>query len=120
MKRILPLILLGLTSLATACDDSSQPAARDRAVEAVCDRFKACGAIRPSGGSYVSDESCRVDQAGHWERLWPPQDCDGKIDPAQLDLCIQTINLAECGEALDIANILLVKCPKSKVCTGRP
>jgi len=114
-----PLFLFFAFATVAACDDgSSQPAARDRAVDAVCARFSACGEVGGSGDAYASMESCRVDQASVWEKLWPPQECDGRIDPEQLDLCINAINAAECGEGLDVLNVLLNKCPKSKVCSA--
>lgn len=120
MKRMASSVLIALCSLNfVACeDDTSQPNARDRAVDAACARFEQCGAIRPSGGSYVSNESCRIDQARIWEGQWPPGECDGRIDGTQLDLCINAIDAAECGEALDILNIVFNKCPKSKICAG--
>ena len=119
MKWPLAALLLGLCSLAAACeDDSSQANARDRAVSAACKRYDQCGAIRPKGGEYVSMENCRVEQSGAWERQWPPAECDGRVDAQQLELCINSIEAAECGEALDILNIIFNKCAKSKVCAG--
>jgi hypothetical protein len=59
-----------------------------------------------------------VKQQSYWQRAWPPQSCDGHIDAAQLDTCLSTIRAADCGNALDLANIAINKCPSSKVCGG--
>lgn len=86
----------------------------------MCERRSACGEVGSGDTTYASMESCRVDQASNWERIWPPQDCDGRIDPDQLDLCTNAIDAAECGGSLDVLNILLNKCPKKKVFAASP
>jgi hypothetical protein len=115
-----PLALVaGLLFSLAACDDSSQPAARDRTAAAVCARYNACGQVGP-GKMYASAESCDIDQRAAWEKMWPAEECDGRIDPVQLDICLQSINAAECMNGLDVLNILVNKCPKSKVCAATP
>ena len=120
MNRVLALIFLPLIFLAGCDDSSSQPAARERVVEASCKRLNECGKVKPKDGIYTSMENCRVLQASAWESNWPPLECDNRIDPDQLDLCVAAINQADCGAGLDLLNILVTKCPKEKICAGVP
>lgn len=101
-----------------ACDDdsSTQPVARDLAVEASCDRVQACGEIGV-GKNYESRDACDVQLSSTWQNLWPPAECDGRIDNAMLDVCLKSISLAECSNALDLLNIFANKCAKAKVCS---
>lgn len=112
---VFSLTCLGMLS---SCGDSaSQTAARDRAVQASCDRVAACGDIGV-GKTYASRDACNVKLSSTWQDIWPPADCDGRIDPAMLDVCLQAINQAECNNALDLLNIFANKCAKAKICSA--
>jgi len=109
-------LLMCLGTLASCSDSSSQPAARDRAVQASCDQVAACGDIG-AGKTYLSRDACDVKLRSTWQDLWPPADCDGHVDPAMLDLCLQAIQASECNNALDLLNIFANKCAKAKICS---
>lgn len=103
---------------ASACgNDSSQSAARERTARASCDRLTACGEVGP-GKSYESRDACDVKMNSLWQDILPPAECDGRINSEQLDVCLQSIELAECGNALDLLNIFGNKCAKGKLCSS--
>jgi hypothetical protein len=109
---------------ALACSGSDSPqgtppdqgSARNSAAAASCDKAAACNAIG-AGRVYESRDQCDVRQKATWDALWDAKTCDGHIDPAQYSLCISSIYASECGNGLDLANVLLNKCPANKVCS---
>jgi len=114
---------LVLGGLALACGGSSssgpaggsQDTARDQAVAASCNKARQCNQIGDNK-TYASDKVCDANQTTFWQQAWPAKDCDGHIDAQQLQLCLDTINAAECGNTGDLLNIIANKCPATKVC----
>ena len=106
-----------VAGLCAGCgSDSSQAAARERTARASCERLTACGEVGP-GKAYESRDACDVKMNSLWQDILPPDECDGRISSEQLDLCLQAIDVAECGNALDLLNIFGNKCAKSKLCS---
>jgi len=123
-KRGLPLsvivMALGVVGLgpATGCgSDHSQAGARDAVTEATCDWYMGCGEIG-AGKTHATRDSCEVQVRASWDSAWPVEACDGKINTAQLDVCLNAIAATECGNGLDVLNTLVNKCPQDKVCSG--
>jgi hypothetical protein len=110
-------LALGCGSSTDSGPQSTQPASRDEAARATCSKLSECNEIGP-GKTYESADQCTVKQRANWDTLWPPQDCDGKIDQTAYNNCLDEIRRAECGNSVDLANIVLNKCAKAKVCSG--
>ncbi len=98
---------------------STQVSARDGAASKACDQFAHCDQIGP-GKTYDSADQCDVKQRSFWDSQWPVATCDGKIDPTEYDKCLTTISTASCGSAVDLANVVLVKCSSGTVCSAGP
>jgi len=90
----------------------SRESARDQATTATCARFNQCAAF-PSA-AYPSEEACELDWRNRWEMLWPAATCDGKIDQAGFQLCMNAISSTACN-GLDLA-VTLGKCGAMNVC----
>ena len=117
---VAPVALAAIGALGCSSDNNapatqSQIGARNMAAAASCDRAAACSDIGP-GKTYETRDQCSVKQTNAWDTIWPPRTCDGHFDTSQLDVCLASIRASECGNALDLANVLLNKCPSSKVC----
>jgi hypothetical protein len=95
----------------------SQPAARDLAASRSCEWFNKCGEVG-SGKTYASMDSCVVEQRSDWNGYWPLAQCDGKILPADLDVCLKAIDSTICNNGFDRLNTLFNKCSKTQVCKG--
>ena len=65
-------------------------------------------------------DQCDVKQRSFWDSQWPVATCDGKIDATEYDKCLTTISSASCGSAVDLANVVLVKCSSGTVCSAGP
>jgi hypothetical protein len=112
------ILALAVTMTAAACgSNTSQASARDKVTTASCDWQAMCGNIG-SGKTYTSRDNCMTQLRAQWDTAWPAAECDGKIDLAQLDICLSAIHATECGNGLDVLNTLANKCPKAKVCAG--
>ncbi|MDX2024559.1 MAG: DUF6184 family natural product biosynthesis lipoprotein [Deltaproteobacteria bacterium] len=110
------MFVYSLGALGACGNDSSQPAARERTARASCDRLTACGEVG-AGKTYESRDACDVKMNSLWQDILPPSQCDGRINSEALDVCLDSIALAECGNALDLLNIFGNKCAKSKLCS---
>ena len=119
----MPSRLVGVIALVVAgaigCSDgsTSQPAARDRAATAACEAAQRCGQIG-SGQTYVSLDDCLTKRKNDFQNAWPPETCNGKINETQLDTCVNAIQMIQCGNILQLADIVLNQCPSSQVCNG--
>src|SRR6185436_3262552 len=110
MHRYLSALVAACTAVASACGGSSdsnltptsQSNARELAVAHTCDKYAACGEIAPSGKTYTSRDNCDIKQRSSWESIWPPAECDAKIDTNQLNICLSAIDAVECGNILDV------------------
>ena len=118
----LPLPLASLASVlaltASSCGGvgTSRATARDQATSVTCDWYNGCHAFGTTGSMYPSRDSCEIDVRAKWESGWPAAECEGKIDPAALNVCLNAIAGTLCDNALDILNTLANKCGKGKVC----
>jgi Family of unknown function (DUF6184) len=112
-------LLAVLVAAAAGCGDSShsQGAARDEATTASCAWEAMCADIGP-GKTYASTDSCLVQVRARWDNAWPVTDCDGKISPDQLAICVDAIHATQCANGLDILTTLTVKCSKASICSG--
>ncbi|MDB4979627.1 MAG: hypothetical protein JWM82_379 [Myxococcales bacterium] len=108
------LVPLTLTAVSCGGVGTSRETARDQATTVTCDRINACGKIGP-GGTYTSADMCQIMQKSFWEGAWPAAECDGKIDGANLDVCLSSISATDCAGGLDVL-LTLGKCGKVKVC----
>ena len=110
---------LAFAALVTGCGGvtSSQVLARDQATTASCDWYQSCNQIGP-GLAYDTRASCETQVRAHWDQTWPPSSCEGKINQAQLSICLDAIHATQCGNVLDILATLAVKCPEANICSG--
>ena len=115
MKPTSSKVLVALTLGALSCGGvgTSRETARDQAVTTTCDRVMTCGGIG-AGKSYTSYDNCKIMQTSFWEGAWPAAECDGKIDPTNLNVCINAIAATDCM-GLDFL-LTLGKCNKMKIC----
>jgi hypothetical protein len=111
--------ILAVTLAVVGCGgvSSSQEVARDKATKASCDWYASCSEIG-AGKTYPTRADCDVNVRAGWNNAWPSAECDGKIDQAQLDVCLTSISITECANGLDVLNTLVVKCPKASICAG--
>lgn len=117
------LLLVGLaaagcgnvTSSGSGGDPHAQVPARQAATMATCARYQTCDMIG-AGKTYATLDSCQTQIASFWDQTWPPAQCDSKIDPAQLNVCLAAIAVADCAAAGTNLVSLLVNCPEAKVC----
>jgi hypothetical protein len=87
--------------------------ARDQAAQATCTRYQACNDIG-SGLTYSDYNSCVTVWQGNWESAWPASTCQGKIDQAQLTVCLDAIGATTCT-GFDFV-LTLAKCGAGSVC----
>ena len=113
------LIVAGCSSSSSSGGASTQASARDEAASTVCQQFAHCDQIGP-GKTYDSADQCDVKQRSFWDSQWPVATCDGKIDATEYQKCLTTISTATCGSAVDLANVVLVKCSSGTVCSAGP
>ena len=113
------LIVAGCSSSSSSGGASTQASARDEAASTACQQFAHCDQIGP-GKTYDSADQCDVKQRSFWDSQWPVATCDGKIDATEYDKCLTTISSASCGSAVDLANVVLVKCSSGTVCSAGP
>lgn len=91
-------------------------AARDRATEAACARYQACDHVG-AGKMYASVDDCTVAWQNNWNNAWPADRCMGKINQAELDVCVSAINATDCANFLDFL-ATLGKCNADQICGG--
>jgi hypothetical protein len=108
---------VGAAVIAGCGSSSSQAAARDRATTQSCDWYQMCGDIG-AGKTFDTLDSCEVQVRAHWDSTWPAASCDGKINEANLEVCLAAIYSTGCTNGLDILDTLAVKCAEAKVCAG--
>src|SRR5688500_4274973 len=106
---LLPLAVFGLGCAPT------QASARDDATEASCDTHERCNQIGP-GLKYASRDDCEISYRSFWNDRWPVADCDDRVNPDALELCITGLQAVECSNWLDSLNAEYNKCAKDKVC----
>ncbi len=102
------------------CEDNpatSQTAARDAAVQHMCDRAQACGLIG-AGLTYQTRDDCTVRQQGDWQSVWPPATCDGHIDSTQLSACLTNIDAIQCSDVGSGLVAVVVTCGAGRVCSA--
>jgi hypothetical protein len=90
--------------------------ARDKATEATCARYQACEHIG-SGKMYPSLDDCKVTWQNNWNNSWTADRCTGKINQAELNVCLSAINATDCANFLDFL-ATLGKCSVDQVCGG--
>jgi hypothetical protein len=108
---------VGLLAAVVSCGSSAptRQEARDQATTTTCDRFRSCNLIGTAQGqSYPTDEACQLAWRSNWENAWPAADCDGKIDNAEYNVCLNAIRGTACNP-LDFLSTL-AKCGKQNVC----
>jgi Family of unknown function (DUF6184) len=109
------LSLLALSLALSGCGITIE-SARESAAQRSCSWFQSCKDIGPDK-SYPSFEECLTKQRSSWLSAWPTASCDaGKLNPANLDVCLKAIDATTCGSFLD-SLATLAKCDKSKVCS---
>jgi hypothetical protein len=115
LARLTLSLLLPLMAAGCGGVTSSQQVARDKATDATCDRYQECNQIGP-GLMYTNRSLCEGDVRAGWENGWPAAECDGKINQAQLEVCLSRIRATECNNGLDVLATLAISCPKEKIC----
>lgn len=117
LTSLMFITLLGGSPLIVNCDEGgdSRQSARQQATTASCDSYARCEAIG-SGKKYATLDDCQVKNEAYWNDAWPVAECDNKINSANLEICLGAIRSVECGNGLDLLNVIVNKCPKEKVC----
>jgi hypothetical protein len=101
-----------LAALSSCSSGISRESARDQATTATCTRYNACSMF-PSA-AYPSMEACEIDWRANWEKAWPASTCEGKIDQAAFELCLNAISSTGCN-LVDLLSTL-GKCSAANVC----
>jgi hypothetical protein len=93
----------------------SREAARDQATTVTCDRFASCNLIGSmQGQTYPTIEACQLAWRAEWDKRWLAASCEGKIDSAAYDMCLNAIRGTACN-IFDFFNTL-GKCDAMNVC----
>ena len=111
-------LLLGARGCGGVTD--TRAAARDAATKATCDRYMTCGHIGATNATYPDYASCQIAWQAMWDSNWPAADCAGKINQANLNVCVARITSTSCTNIIDILNTEFVVCGKATVCPGAP
>lgn len=109
---LIPAAVLALS----ACGNISLESAIDRAADATCTNLDKCGEIG-EGRTYATRNACMVDYRATFQNSWPAGQCEDNINPDGFDQCIGRIEIAQCGNLLDLANVVL-NCTPGRVCGG--
>src|SRR5687767_7514769 len=108
--------MVAAAGLAASCGGPyTQAQARDMATDRSCDWYAKCGEIG-AGKKYGDRDQCEVDVRSGWNDMWPVADCDKRIAPEDLDLCLKAIDITQCGNSFDFFNTVFNKCSKAEVC----
>jgi uncharacterized protein DUF6184 len=124
MKNLKLFEMLGLIAMAAGVSTcggvtDSRETARDKATEATCDRYQACGLIgSAAGAAYVTYDSCKITWAANWEGAWPVATCTA-INQSGLNVCLSAIAATDCTNFLDFLQTL-GKCQDVDVCVAPP
>jgi hypothetical protein len=97
-----------------ASSGSQVPPAQTAAAE-TCARLQTCGDIGHDK-LYDDVDQCESQERARWDTLWPPSECDGPINQPQFDVCIHAVENVECNSESDLINVLVNKCPRTKIC----
>lgn len=109
---LVPVLALGLS----ACGTVSLEDAIDNAAGSVCDYYERCDDIG-EGKTYASRNACMIDYRGTFQDAWPANKCTDNINPDGYDQCLGRIEITQCGNLLDLANVVL-NCGSNTVCGG--
>ncbi len=105
-------LLLGLAVVLSAC---GLPGARESASQRWCDFAERCDDIG-SGKAYSTRDECLTKQRADMVDAWPTDRCDGKLNGANLDLCLSAISATQCDNLIDLL-ATFSKCGRDKVCS---
>jgi hypothetical protein len=112
-KTALLLVAPFLATLAAGCSSGiSRESARDQATTATCTRYNMCSMF-PSA-AYPSMDACEIAWRANWDKAWPASECEGKIDQAAFELCLNAISATACN-VFDFFSTL-GKCSAANVC----
>ncbi|HEX2660882.1 MAG TPA: DUF6184 family natural product biosynthesis lipoprotein [Polyangia bacterium] len=110
-------VVASLAALGCGSDaPSTQAGARDAAAAAACNYYARCMMIG-SGKTFASTDACLTQVKNTFQTLWPPEACM-TISSTGINNCLTSINIAECGNGSDAANVLLNKCTRANVCAA--
>jgi hypothetical protein len=108
-------ILAGVHACGGVTDD--RVAAREKAVNAICDRYAFCKLIGTDlGDAYPTRDSCLIAWRANREEAWPAASCQGKIYEPELNVCLGAITGTAC-EGFDFV-ATLGKCAAATVCSA--
>jgi hypothetical protein len=105
------LALLAVSSLACGWTPAS---ARSELASKSCDYSNRCGEIG-SGKKYADRSECLTKQNAAWLDALPSSTCEGKINAANLDVCLKQIDASGCSNIIDTLSVFS-KCNSGAVC----
>ncbi|ATB29946.1 DUF6184 family natural product biosynthesis lipoprotein [Melittangium boletus] len=94
-----------------------QSHAVERAAEANCDNYEACGDIG-AGKGYSTREECVTQRSAYWSDRWPATSCDKRINANQLSVCLGALQTISCNSLTDELKVNNEKCPQASICAG--
>lgn len=111
------LLLIPVLLSLTACGNTiSRTDAIDDAASALCDYYDRCGNLGPEEDAvYPNRSECIVGEKANFQNTWSVSACEDNINGEGFDQCLTRIEIAQCGNLLDIANVLL-NCTSGRVC----
>ena len=116
MARPLALILGVLALVLSGC--VSVVDAREGGANRSCRFEDRCGNLGP-GKRYATFAECLTAKRADFQRAWPTDRCDGRINGQNLDICLQAIDNTQCNNIID-SIATASKCESSDVCTAGP
>lgn len=112
MKRTLSLFVL----CASFVGCLSVEGAREGGAQRTCQFNARCGEIGP-GENYASFNDCMVEQRSNFQKLWPTERCQDRINGQTLDVCYRALENTQCNNLVDVI-ATLSKCQSSDVCSA--
>lgn len=110
-------LLIPLVFALSACGNTlTRTEAINEAALAVCDYYQRCDEIGP-GEAYPDRNECMNDQRSFFQDLWTYGACEENMNEDGFAQCINRVEIAQCGNLLDLANVLL-NCTQGRVCGG--
>ena len=111
------LLLIPVILSLTACGNTiSRTDAIDEAANALCDYYERCDLYGPDEDDvYPNRSECVVGEKANFQNTWSVNACEDNINGEGFNQCVTRIEIAQCGNVLDIFNLLL-NCTSGKVC----
>ena len=96
---------------------AKRQAAVSEATNTNCDTYARCEQIGP-GKDYPTQQDCLTSRSSFWNDRWPSASCDGKINNAQVQTCLDGLQTISCNSLIDELKVINTQCAQADICSG--